>query len=105
MNGDTCGVNLNERGVCEVCTFTVASHSCRAVATHSVCRKEVCVAVTAGCDNYSVSCETLELTCNKVLGDDTACAFNTILILDEHELVHLIAVVALNLSELDLTVE
>ena len=41
------------------------------VATHSVCRKEVCVAITASSDYYSVSREALKLTGNKILGDDT----------------------------------
>ena len=105
MNGDTCWVNLNERGVCEVSALTVACHGCGAVATHRVCRKEVCITVTAGGDNYGVSCEALELTGDKVLGDDTACAFNTVLVFDEHEFMHLIAVVALHLTELDLAVK
>ena len=52
-----------------------------------------------------MSCETLELTCNKVLRDDTAGALYTILILDEDEFVHLVAVVALHLAELYLAVE
>ncbi len=105
MNGDTCWVNLNERGICEVCALAVACHGCGAVATHRVCRKEICITVTACSDNYGVSCEALELTCNEVLGDDAACAFNTVLVFDKDEFMHLIAVVALHLTELDLAVE
>ena len=71
MYGDTCRVNLYVARICEVSTLTIALDSSCTVATHSVCRKEVCVAITASSDYYSVSRETLELTCNKVLGDDT----------------------------------
>ena len=49
--------------------------------------------------------KTLKLTGNKVLGDDAACAFDAVLILDENYIVHLVAVVALHLAELNLAVE
>ncbi len=52
-----------------------------------------------------MSGETLEFAGHKVLGYDTACAFHTVLVLYEHEVVHLVAVVALHLSGLYLTVE
>ena len=38
--------------VSEVSALTVALNGCCTVATHSVCREEVCVAVTAGSDYY-----------------------------------------------------
>ncbi len=105
MHGDTGGVNLHISGVCEVSTLAVASHRSRAVATHSVGRKEVGVAITACGDNHSVSGEALELACHEVLGDDAACALHTIFVFDEHHVVHLIAVEALHFAGLDLTVE
>ena len=105
MNGDTGGVDLHICGVCEVCTLAVACHGGRTVAAHGVGREEVCVAVTAGGDDHCVSCETLELACDKVLGDDAACALHTVFVLDEHKVVHLVAVVALHLAGMDLTVE
>ena len=105
MHGDTSGVDLHESGVGEISTLAIASHSGRHVAAHGVGRKEVGVAISAGGDYDSVSSEALELAGDEVLGDDTASAFHAILILDKHELVHLIAVVALHFAGLDLTVE
>ena len=61
--------------------------------------QEVGVAVTTGGDNHSVSGETLELTGHEVLGDDTAGTA-----VDNHHVVHLIAVVALNFAHIDLAV-
>ena len=53
--------------VSEVSALTVALNGCCTVATHSVCREEVSVAVTAGSDYYGVSREALELAGNEVL--------------------------------------
>ena len=64
-------MDLNVARICEVSTLTIALDSCCTVATHSVCRKEVCVAITTSSDNNCVCRETLELTGNGVLGDDT----------------------------------
>ena len=72
MNGDTCRVNLYVAGVCEVCTLAVALDGCSTVATHSVGREEVCVAITTSSDYHGVCREALELACNEVLGDNTA---------------------------------
>ncbi len=98
-------MDLHKSGVCEEGALAVACHSRAYVTAHGVGRKEVGISIAAGSDNHGMGGETLELTGYKVLGDDAACAFNTILILDQHHIVHLVAVVALNLAELDLAVE
>ena len=105
MHGDTCGVDLYVSGICEICALAVAGHRSRTVAAHGVCRKEVSISVTAGGDNHGVCGEPLELTGHEVLGDDSACAFHTVLVLDHHQLMHLVAVEALHLAGLDLAVE
>ena len=98
--GDTGGVNLHVSRICEVGTLAVASYCGATVAAHSVCRKEICVAVTAGGDNHSVSGKALKLAGYEVFGDDTAGTA-----VDDNYVVHLIAVEALHLAELDLAVE
>ena len=98
-------MDLHVSRVGEIRALAVAGDGSGAVAAHGVGRKEVCVAVSAGGHYHCVCGETLELARHKVLGDDTACALHTVLVLDEDHVMHLIAVVALHLAELDLAVE
>ena len=100
MNGDTRRVYLDVRRIGEVGSLAVAGHSGRAVAAHSVGRKEVCVAVSAGCDYDGIGAETLQLAGDEVLGDDTACTA-----VDDNHVLHLIAGVELHLAGLDLTAQ
>ena len=93
-------MNLHVSRVSKVSALAIASDSSRAVASHSVGAQEICVAVATGGDNHCVSCETFELTGNQVLGNDTASAT-----VDHHDVVHFVAVEALNLTHLDLAVE
>jgi len=72
VNGDTSRVNLYVSGVGKPGSFTVAGHGSGTVASHCIGREEVCVAITAGSDNHSVSGKTFQLTCYEILGDDTA---------------------------------
>ncbi len=105
MHGDAGRVDLHESRVGEVCAFAVACHGCGHVAGHCVGGKEVCVAVSAGGYYHRVGSETLKLAGNEVLGYDASCALHSVFVLDEYHVVHLVAVVALHLSELDLAVE
>ena len=72
MNGDTCRVNLYVSGVSHPCTLAVAGNSCRTVTSHGVGRKEICVSITTGGDNYCMGCKAFQLTGYKVLCNDTA---------------------------------
>ena len=100
MNGDTGGVNLNVRRICKVSTLTIALNGCRTVTTHSVCREEISVTITTSSNHHSVSAETLQLTSNKVLGNNTTSAT----INDDH-ILHLITGVELHLTSLYLARE
>ena len=91
MDGDTGGVNLNEARVSKVSTLTVCLDSSCAVATHSVGRKEVSIAITTGSQANGVSCIALELTADKVLGDDA-----TATTIDDHNILNLCTSVELH---------
>ncbi len=93
MNRDTCRVNLNVRWVSEVSTLAIALDSCCTVTTHSVCRKEVSVTITTGSNNYGVGRETLQLTCNQILSDDT-----TSVTVNDNKILHLVTGEELNLT-------
>ena len=105
VHGDTCGVYLYKRGVCEIRTLAIAGHSGAHVAGHSIGREEVCVAVAASGDYHRVCGKAFHLASHQVLGDDTACAFHTVFVLDEDHVVHLVAVEAFYLAQLDLAVK
>ena len=64
--------------------------------THSVCRKEVSVTITTGSDNYGVARETLLLTCNQILSDDS-----TSVTVIYHYILHLVTGEELNLTSLN----
>ena len=100
MHRDAGGMNLNISGIGKPCALAIASHCGRAVAGHGVGRQEVGVAITTGGDDHSVSCETLELASDQVTCDDATCSA-----VDDDHIVHLIAVVTLDLAHLDLTVQ
>ena len=100
MNRDTGRVNLGEAGIGEVCSFLVAVPCCRAVGVHGICRKEICVAVTAGSQDYGMCSETLDLTGYKVAGNDTAG-----LTVYNNELKHLMTGIRLYSTLRDLTVQ
>ena len=93
-------MNLCVAWVSEPSTLAVALESSRTVAAHSICRKEVCVTVTAGTDNYCVGSEALYLTCNKVTCDDTACTT-----VDDDNVKHLVTCIQLNGTLVYLVVE
>ncbi len=105
MYRDTGGVNLHVSRVGEVSALAVAGHGGADVAGHGVGAKEVGVAVAAGGYYHSVSGEAFHLAGDEVLGDDAAGAFHAVLILYQHHVVHLIAVEALHLAGLYLTVQ
>ena len=100
MNGDTCGVNLSESEVGQVGAFLECLDSGRTVATHGVGAQEECTAVTTGGQNHGVCGVALELTCDEVAHDHTACAA-----VDHYDVKHLAAVEALDGAFLDLAVE
>ena len=94
------GVYLHIGGVSKVGALAVASHGGAHVASHSVGREEIGVAIATGGDNHSMGGKALELAGDEVPGDDAACAT-----VDNHHVVHLVAVVALHVAHLDLAVE
>ena len=100
MYGYASGVDLCERGVSEVSTLTVALHSSRTVATHSVGREEEGVTITTSTDNYGMGRETLNLTSHKVASDDTTSAA-----IDDNEVKHLVASVEFYIFQLHLAAE
>src|SRR3712207_2859555 len=85
MYGNTSGVNLNIAGVGEIRALTIGLDSGCTVATHGVGRKEVSVTITTGSDYNGIGREALQLTCNEILGDDTACVA-----VNDHEIFHLV---------------
>ncbi len=97
MHWDTCRVNLNVRRICKVSTLAEALNCCSTVATHSVGREEVGVAVTTGGDYHSVCRETLQFACNEVLGDDAACAT-----VNDNHVLHLVTGVEFHLAGINL---
>ena len=105
VHGDAGGVDLHVGGVGEVGALAVAGHGGADVAGHGVGGQEVGVAVAAGGDDDGVGGEALHLARHQVLGDDAAGALYAVGILDQHHVVHLVAVEALDLAGLDLAVE
>ena len=97
---DASGVNLHVGRICKVSTFAIASDSCRAVASHSVGRKEVGVAIAAGGNHHGMSGKAFKLTGYQVFGNDTASAT-----VHNHHIVHFVAVETLHLTHLNLAVE
>ena len=83
---DTGWMDLREARISEICTLLPALYGCRTVAVHCIGGKEICVAVTTGCDNYSVCTEPFELTGYKVAGYDTLC-----FTVHDYEVQHLVA--------------
>ncbi len=100
MNGNTRGVYLHVAGVGKVSSLAVALHGCGTVAAHCVGREEICVAVTAGCNNHSVGRETLKFACDEVLGDDSACTA-----IDYHHVFHLVACIKYHAAGLNLAAQ
>ena len=96
MNGDTGGVNLYVAGVSKVSTLAVALNGSGTVATHSIGREEVGVAITTGGDNHSIGREALELAAHQVLGNDT-----TGVAVNDYHILHLVAGVELHLASLN----
>ena len=91
VHGNAGGVDLNVRGVGEICALAVARHGSRAVAAHSVGGEEISVSVTAGADYYGVGRETFDVARYEVAGDDAAGAA-----VDDHDVEHLVARVQFN---------
>ena len=100
MNGNTGGVNLNVRGICEVCTLTIALDSSCTVTTHSIGREEVGVTITTSSNHYGIGAETLQLTSNEVLGNDT-----TSTTVNDDYILHLVTGIELHLASLYLTAQ
>ena len=76
----------------------VGCDSCRAVATHSVCRKEISIAITTRCQDNAVCGKAFDCASNEVASDDTASAA-----VNHHNVEHLIASVELNSAFVHLT--
>ena len=71
MYRNTCRVNLSEARVCEESSLLVALESSGTVAVHGICRKEICISISSGCNHNCVCTKTLNLTCYKITGNDT----------------------------------
>ncbi len=105
MLRNTGRVDLRVAGVSEQSTVAVHLHSSRAVGSHGVGREEERVTVTTGTDNNCMREETLDAARNEVTSDDTTCTRFAVLILDEHDIEHLIAGVHLHFAFTDLAAE
>ena len=86
-------MNLHVARVGEISALAVARHCGSHVAAHSVGGEEVGVAISTGGDHHCVGRESLELSGDEVLGDDTAGTS-----VDNHHVKHLIAGVELHFS-------
>ena len=100
MNGDTCGVNLSESEVGQVCAFLEGLYGGRAVAAHGVGRQEECTAITTGGKYYGMSGVAFDFAGDEVTHDDTAGAA-----VDDNYIEHLAAHEALHCALLNLAVE
>ena len=105
MLRDTGRVDLRVAGVSEQGTVAVHLHSSRTVGSHGVGREEEGVTVTTRTYYYCMREETLDATGNEVTSDDTTCTRFAVLILDQHDIQHLIAGVHLHFAFTDLTAE
>ena len=85
MDRDTGRVNLRKTRIGEVSALLVALQSCGTVAVHRVGREEICIAVAAGGDHYSMCAEPLKLSGHKIAGDNALG-----LTVDNHEIKHLV---------------
>ena len=97
---DTGGVNLSEAGIGEIRAFLIALNRGGAVAVHSVRRKEICIAISSGCDDDRVCSETFEFTCNEIAGNNSLG-----LSVDDYEIEHFVTGIALYRSCCNLLVE
>ncbi len=100
MYGDTGRVDLYVRRVGKHCSLTIALDSCGTVTSHRIGGEEVGVAVSASCDNDSISRESLQLTCHEVLSDNATCAA-----IDNNKVFHLITCEELYLASLYLSTQ
>ena len=100
MDGDTGGVNLGECEVGQVGAFAECLDGSRAVAAHSVGREEECTAVTAGGEHHGMGRVALEFAGDEVAHDHTACTA-----VDDDDVEHLAAYIALHGALFNLAVE
>ena len=91
VHGDAGGVNLGEAGICEIRSLLVALQSGGTVAVHGVGGQEIGVSIASGGDYHGVGSEPLELSGDKIAGDDTLR-----LTVDDHEIEHFMAGIGLH---------
>ena len=71
VNGDTGGMDLGKARICKESALAVCLHCGRSIGVHCIGGKEIGISVTAGSKHNGMSAKTLNLTGNKVTGNDT----------------------------------
>ena len=105
MDGDAGGVNLHVAWVGEGCTFAMAYPCSAAVAVHGVGGEEIDVTVAAGGKHHGMCRIAFQLSSDEVADYDTACAFLSILVFQQHQFLHLATVVELYAAAFNLTAQ